>query len=215
MPVDSDLFDKPGRLLSVQPQSRDSPTHEAPGSPDEPYSGDSERLEISSMSACTTVETTATEATASAAACEDSSSVAVAHNEPEENHYESPVPSLDVREDMIHVCEEPSVLNLDGQQEAPQPHMTNGKAVTEVASAPPPPKASAETVSCETPSSLENHHMSEATAAAAADVVPPLKTVQAAEQEASTPILSTNTKYIVTAAGVGVCALLMAWKFKN
>lgn len=142
--------------------------------------------------------------------------IAATHNEPEENHYESPGPSLDVRENVVQVCVEPSVLNLDGQQEAPQPQMTNGKPLTEVASAGPLPAA--ETVSsAATPTSQENHHQSEAAAAAAvaAEVVPQLKTLQAAEQEAPTPILSSNTKYIITAAGVGVCALLMAWKFKH
>lgn len=208
--MDPSLFDKPGRLLSVQPESRDGTTRDAPDSPDSPYSGGSERLEISGVSACAAVETTQAD---SAPPCWENG-VAAAHNEPEENHYESPGPSLDVREHVVQVCAASSVLNLDGQQEAPQPPMTNGKPVTEVESAPPPPAA--ETVSSATPTSQENHHQSEAAAAAAAaEVVPQLKTLQAAEQEASTPILSSNTKYIVTAAGVGACALLMAWKFKH
>lgn len=213
MAADPSLFDKPGRLLSVQPESRDGTTHDAPDSSTEPYSGGSERLEISSLpaSVCAAAETTQV---ASASPCWENG-IAATHNEPEENHYESPGPSLDVWENVVQVCAEPSVLNLDGQQEAPQPQMTNGKLVTEVASAGPLPAA--ETVSsAATPTSQQNHHQSEGAAAAvAAEVVPQLKTLQAAEQEASTPILSSNTKYIVTAAGVGVCALLMAWKFKQ
>lgn len=161
------------------------------------------------MSACAAIETTQA---ASASPCLENS--VAAHNEPEENHYESPGPSLDVREDVVQVYGEPSVLNLNGQQEVPQPQLTNGKPVTEVASALPLP-TTAETVSCETPLSQENHHQSEAAAEGAAEVQPQLKILQASEQEASNHILSSNTKYIVTAAGVGACALLMAWKFKQ
>lgn len=157
------------------------------------------------MSACAAIETTQA---ASASPCLENG--VAAHNEPEENHYESPGPSL---EDVVQVFKEPSVLNLDGQQEAPQLQLTNGKPVTEVASALPLP-TTAETVSSATPPSQENHHQSEVTAEGAAEVQPQLKILQAAEQETSNHI-SSNTKYIVTAAGVGACALLMAWKFKH
>lgn len=135
-----------------------------------------------------------------------------ADNEPEENHYESPGPSLDVREDVVQVFQEPWVLNLNGQQEAPQPQLTNGKPVTDVTSA-LPLSTTAETVSSATPPS--HHHQSEAKAEGAAEVQPQLKILPAAEHEASNHILSSNTKYIMTAAGVGACALLMAWKFKH
>lgn len=209
---DSSLFDKPGALVSVQPEDRDGPTHNAPGSPAEPYSGNSERLAISSVPACAAAAVETTQATSASPCLENG---VTTHNEPEENHYESPGPSLDVREDVVQVFQEPSVLNLDGQQEAPQPQLTNGKPVTEVASA-LPLSTTAETVSSATPASQENHRQSEATAAGgAAEVQPQLKMLPAAEQEASSRILSSNTKYIVTAAGVGACALLMAWKFKH
>lgn len=206
--VDTSLFDKPGQLVSVQPENHEGLTHDGPGSPPEPYSGNSERLEISSVSACAAIKITQA---APASPCLENG--VAAHNEPEENHYESPGPSLDVQEDVVQVLEEPSVLNMDGQ-EASEPQLTNGKPVTEVASALPQP-STIETVSSETPPSQENHHQSEATAEGAAEVQPQLQILQAAEQAASNHIVSSNTKYIVTAAGVGACALLMAWKFKH
>lgn len=203
--VDTSLFEEPGMLVSVQPENRQGPTHDEPGSPAEPYSGNSERLEMSSMNACAANNSSQA---APASPCLENG--VPTHNEPEENHYESPGPSLDVQEDVLQVFEEPSVLNLDGQQEASQPQLTNGKPVTEVASVLPQPTTT-ETVSSETPPSQENHHRSEA----AAEIQPQLQIPQAAEQGASNHILSSNTKYIVTAAGVGACALLMAWKFKH
>lgn len=207
--VDSSLFDntlcvsKPGELLSVQPQS---PPHNAPGSPAEPYSGGSERLKFSSVSACTAVNPTA-----SALPCQENG-ITPNHNEPEENHYESLCVSQEVQENVVQICEEPSILNLDGQSAAPQPQITNGKTAKETTSVPPLPTSAADTASSTTPSSVKNHHPSEP---ALADVLPELKTLEAAEQKAPTHTLSTNSKYIITAAGVGACALLMAWKFKH
>lgn len=207
--MDSSLFDntlcvsKPGELLSIQPQS---PTHNAPGSPAEPYSGNSERLEFSSVSACTAVNPTTSELP-----CQENG-ITPNHNEPEENHYESLCPSQEVQENVVQICEEPSILNLDGQSAAPQPQITNGKTAKEITSAPPLATSAADTASSTTPPSVKNHHPSEP---ALADVLPELKTLQAAEQKGSTHTLSTNTKYIMTAAGVGACALLMAWKFKH
>lgn len=211
--MDSSLFDntlcvsKPGVLLSIQPQS---PTHNAPGSPAEPYSGNSERLEFSSVSACTAVNPTA-----SALPCQENG-ITPNHNEPEENHYESLYPSQEVQENVVQICEEPSILNLDGQSAAPQPQITNGTTAKEITSVLPLPTSAADTASSttspSTSSTTQNHHPSEP---ALADVLPELKTLQAAEQKASTHTLSTNTKYIMTAAGVGACALLMAWKFKH
>lgn len=202
--AESSLFDKPGHLVSIQPENQDDATLDAPGSPAEPYSGNSERLEMSSMSAYSIKTTQAT----SALPCLENG--VTTNNEPEENHYESPGPSLDIREEVVQVFEEPSVLNLDCQQEMPQPQLTNGKPVTDVASALSPP-ITIKTVFSETPPSQETLHQSEATA----EVPPQMKILQAAEQEASSHILSSSTKYILTAAGVGACALLMAWKFKH
>lgn len=206
--IDSSLFDntmcvsKPGKLLSIQPQS---PTHNAPCSPAEPYSGNSERLEFSSVSACTAVNLTT-----SALPCQENG-IPPNHNEPEENHYESLL-GQEVQENVVQICEEPSILNLDGQSAAPQPQITNGKTAKEITSVLPLPTSAAATTSSTTPPSMKNDHLSEP---APAHVLPELKTLQAAEQKASTHTLSTNTKYIMTAVGVGACALLMAWKFKH
>lgn len=206
--MDPSVFDntlcvsKPGELLSIQPQS---PTHNAPGSPAEPYSGNSERLEFSSVSACTAVNPST-----SALPCQENG-ITPNHNEPVENHYESLCPSQEVQENVVQICEEPSILNLDGQSAAPQPQITNDKTAKEITSVPPLPTSAADTASSTTPPSGENHHLSEPVLA---DVITRVKTLNT-EHKASTYTLSTNTKYIMTAAGVGACALLMAWKFKH
>lgn len=208
--MDTSLFDntlclsKPAELISIQPQNHDSPSLPDPGSPVEPYSGNSERLEISSaavtsarVSACSAASST-TVTTASALPCQENG-IALNYNEPEENHYESPCQSLEMQEvrvNVVQISEEPSILNLDGQSSAPQAQMVNGAEIT---SAPPL-------------SSSENYNPSEP---APADISPELKTLPDSEEKTSSRTLTTNTKYILTAAGVGACALLMAWKFKN
>lgn len=221
--MDTSLFDntlclsKPAELISIQPQNHDSPSLPDPGSPVEPYSGNSERLEISSaavtsarVSACSAASST-TVTTASALPCQENG-IALNYNEPEENHYESPCQSLEMQEvrvNVVQISEEPSILNLDGQSSAPQAQMVNGAEIT---SAPPLSTSAADTVSnINTPSS-ENYNPSEP---APADISPELKTLPDSEEKTSSRTLTTNTKYILTAAGVGACALLMAWKFKN
>lgn len=211
---------KPGHLISIQPQNHGSPSDPAPSSPVGPYSGNSERLEISSAAvtsthvpACSAVSST-TVNTVSALPCQENG-IALNHNEPEENHYESPCQSLEMQEvrvNVVQVSEEMSILNLDGQSSPPQAQSINGEAAKEITSAPPPPTIAADTVSSVNTPASENYHPSEP---APADFSPELKTLQDSEEKTSSPTLSNNTKYILTAAGVGACALLMAWKFKN
>ncbi len=209
---DNLCLSKPGHLISIHPQSHGSPTIPSPSSPVEPYSGDSERLEISEadvtsahVPACSAVSS-ATVNTASALPCQENG-IAVSHNQPEENHYESPPLSLDIQEvrvNVLHVSEEPSILNLDGQSSTPQAQIVNGEPTKEITSAPPLSSNAADTVSSVKGPSSENYHPSEP---APADNSP--------ERVTASHTLPANTKYILTAAGVGACALLMAWKFKN
>ncbi|KAM9341586.1 mitochondrial antiviral-signaling protein [Symphorus nematophorus] len=211
---DSVCLSKPGQLVSMQPESNGNPTLPSPVGP---YSGNSERLEISNAApdavtsapvpACSAVSST-TVHTASALPCQENG-IALDHNEPEENHYESPCESLEmqsVRENVVQISEEPSILNLDGQSSAPQAQIVNGDAAKEIPPAPPSTNAADAVPSVNSPSS-ENHHPSEP--------APELKTLQDSEEKTSSHALPANTKYILTAAGVGACALLMAWKFKH
>ncbi|XP_039993953.1 mitochondrial antiviral-signaling protein isoform X2 [Xiphias gladius] len=206
---------KPGQLVSIQPQNHDSPT--AHNSPTEPYSGDSQRLEMSKaepdavtsahVPACSGV-TSATTNTVSALSCQENG-IALDHNEPEENAYESPCQSLDtqeVRVNVVTVSEEPSILNLDGQTSAPRDQIINGEAARAITPSPTSSTTTADTVSSLNTPPSESYHPSEP---APADITPEPKTLPASRT------LQTNTKYIVTAAGVGAIALLMAWRFKN
>ncbi|XP_073340527.1 mitochondrial antiviral-signaling protein [Pagrus major] len=228
--IDTSLFDdddvclsKPGHLVSIHPQTNGSPAIPAPSSPEEPYSGNSERLEMSEAApdavssahvpACSAVCST-TEITVSALPCQENG-IALNHNEPEENFYESTGQSLglqDVRENVVQISEEPSILNLDGQSSTPQAQIFNGEAAKEITSAPPISTNAADTVSSVNTQSSENHHPSEP---APAEVSLELKSRQDSEENCSSRTLPANTKYILTAAGVGAFALLMAWKFKN
>lgn len=222
--MDTSLFDntlclsKPGNLISIQPQNHGSPTNPAPCLPVESYSGNSERLEISSAAvtsanapACSAVSPT-TVNTTSALPCQENG-IGLNLNEPEENHYESPCQSLEMQEvrvNVVQISEELSILNLDGQSSAPQAQMINGEAAKEITSAPPLSTSAAGAVSSVNTPSSENYHPF---GAAPADISTELKTLQ--EEKTSSCMLTTNTKYILTAAGVGACALLMAWKLKN
>lgn len=132
---------------------------------------------------------------ASAPACQENG-VVLNHNEPEENHYESE--TQEVLVNVVQISQEPSLLNLDGQSSAPQAQMVNGEPLS---------TSAADTASNVNAPPTENHLLCEL---AAADCSP-----QHSEKKTSSDILTTNTKYILTAAGVGACALLMAWKFKN
>lgn len=182
---DDVCFSKPGQLVSVQPQNHECPTI----CPEpEPYSGNSERLEMS-------------EAERSAQTCQENG---IDHRKPEENHYESPAPSLnmeDVRENVGRVAEEPSILNLGGQTMTPF-FQVSGEPAKEIT---PAPYAPATTLIL-SPSSRKNHHPNE-------PLTDP-KLPDSGEKAASCR-LTANTKYILTAVGVCACALLMAWKFKH
>ncbi|KAL3049515.1 hypothetical protein OYC64_008882 [Pagothenia borchgrevinki] len=197
---------KPGPLLSIHPQQDAIPAIPAipeQREPVQPYSGSSERLEISNaaseavtsslLPACSTTVNTALP-------CQENG-IAPNHSEPEENHYESPCESLDMQvlENVVHISEEPSILDLDGQSSIPQAQIMNGDAAKEITPAPPVSTNTGDTVlSVNTPSG-ENCLLSEPTPA---DISPEQK--------------SNNTKYILMAAGVGVFALVMArWRFKN
>ncbi|XP_051803912.1 mitochondrial antiviral-signaling protein [Acanthochromis polyacanthus] len=207
---------KPGQLVSVQPEHHSSPTAPASVSPYsgnsdrlevseatlEPYSGNNDRLDISeaaldavSSPACSAIQNPVAESPY------QENGVALNHNEPEENHYESP--SLGVLEHVVQVSEAPSVPNLDGQTSAPQIQI-NGEAAKEFTSA-PPLSTNADTVSglnaasCE-PAAADNSHEKNSDDKA---------TLQANLNQ------SANTKYILTAVGVGACALLAVWKFKS
>lgn len=208
---------KPGQLVSIQPQNHSNPTILAPSSSVAPYSGNSERLEFSESApdtvvsahvpACSAVISN-TVNSASALPCEENG---IDYNEPEENHYESPCLSLDVQDvqvNVVHVAEEPSILNLDGQISAPQ---VNGEAAREITSA-PPTSITADTVSSLNNPSGVNYHPS---APVPADTAPEQKTPQDSEERTAPHTPPSNTKYILTAAGVGACALLIAWRFKN
>lgn len=195
---------KPAELISFQPQNNGSPVLPAPDSPVQPYSGNSDRLEISSVavasdhvSTCAAVSSD-TVNTASAPECQENG-VVLNHNEPEENHYESETVLVNV----VQISQEPSILNLDGQSSAPQAQMVNGEPLS---------ASAADTVSNLNAPPTENHLPCEPPAA---ETSAQLKTLQRSEKKTSSDILTTNTKYVLTAAGVGACALLMAWKFKN
>ncbi|KAM3595041.1 uncharacterized protein V6R79_017492 [Siganus canaliculatus] len=168
---------KPGELLSVRPEAPG--TLPAPGPPAEPYSGDSGRLEMSA----------AAQTRRTPPPCQENGIAAVNHNEPEENHYESPCPSLDVRENVVQIHQEPSILDMDGQTFTPP--LGNGEAAKEVPSAP---------------------------AVASSDAAGPVSGLDLGPPEPEKPesrSLPPNTKYILTACGVGACAVLLAWRFKH
>lgn len=196
---------KPAALISFQPQNNGGPVLPAPDSPVEPYSGNSDRLEMSSVavtsdhaSTCAATSS-ATANTASTLVCQENG--VLNHNEPEENQYESE--TQEVLVNVVQISQEPSILNLDGQSSAPQAQMVNGEPLS---------TSAADTVSNVNAPLTEIHLLRES---APAESSPQLKTLQHSEKKTSSDVLTTNTKYILTAAGVGACALLMAWKFKN
>lgn len=191
---------KPGVLVSVQPQYNghvavpaSSPVEEQP-----PYSGNTERLEISSTAtsdhapACS-----ATVNTPSAPPCRENG---IAHNEPEEDYYESATQSLNqVVVNEFHFAEEPPIPNLDGQTPPPQPQIVNGETAKAIPPIPP-------TIIID---AAENHHHHPP------EPTSDPKTLQDYEEKPAPRAPSATTKYILTAAGVGACALLVAWRFKN
>ncbi|XP_028994560.1 mitochondrial antiviral-signaling protein [Betta splendens] len=197
---------KPEQLISYQPQNVGSPNIPAVV---EPYSGNSERLLISdgapdpTASACnlawSDITSTITD-TGSGVPCQDYG-ITLNHNEPEENHYESPSRSLEtqeVREHVMHVSNEVSILNLEGQTPAPQAQMFNSG--TSASST-----IKADTVNAH---SRENYRPSYPAPSNTSSQLPD-------PEEKEVSCMTKNTKYIVMAAGVGAFALLVAWKLRN
>nr|QGS83881.1 MAVS [Bostrychus sinensis] len=107
-------------------------------------------------------------------------------------------PSLDmedVRENIVHVAEQPSILNQEVQSPLLQ---VNGEPAKEVT----PVLPTSTTTLISDPSSNDNHQLNE----------PPTNPYLPDSGEKTNRL---NTKYILTAAGVGACALLIAWRFKH
>lgn len=212
---------KPGQLISIDPQNDSSPTFAATNSLVAPYSGNSERLEISEAAAdsATSAPVPVCSAVSSAnvntvpGVSFQENGIAVNHYEPEENHYESPCQSLETQEvlvNVVHVSEEPSILNLDGQTSTPQVEIANSEAAKEIPLSSPSSTTTSDTVSSLT-CSRGIYHPSEQTAADR-----PLESkTQPDSENITSPTSAVNTKLILTAVGVGAFALLMAWKFKN
>lgn len=130
------------------------------------------------------------------------------HSQPEENHYDSPSESLgmqEIQENLLQICEEPSILNLDGQDSPPRGQLAHDEAATGRISG-----AAAEAEPANTPPVSESEQPPEPAPVGGS---PPA--LQDPEKKTSSRLLTSHTKYFVTAAGVGACALLLAWKFKN
>ncbi|CAI5696973.1 unnamed protein product [Oreochromis niloticus] len=182
---DDVCLSKPGQLVSIQPQNQPSPTILASSSEPQPYSGNTERLEISEAPPddVSSVESTVTKVTP--LPCQETGFANLNHNEPEENQYESPCQSFETQELVIHASGEPSIPNLD----------INGETAKEISSAPP---------------SFTHADSGSLNA-----------TFKAGEEPAGTSApwttlsQSPNAKYILAAAGVGACAMLMAWRFNK
>ncbi|CAG01251.1 unnamed protein product [Tetraodon nigroviridis] len=206
----------PGELISVQAQAPGGLALTEPDSSMDPYSGNTARLEISSVPeslargpACSAV--TSAGANPSSTLSRQEGTIAVNHNEPEENHYESPgeiLESQEIRETTWQICEEPSILNLDGRDATPQGQILNGEAAKEKTSAAAAAAAAAGAESANIPPASESSQLP-----SPGENSPPAP--QDPTKKTSSHFLTTNTKYFVTAAGVGACALLLAWKLKN
>lgn len=205
---------KPGELVSIQAQPLDGLALPEPNSSMDPYSGNTAWLEMSSVPetlahvpACSAVTST-TANTSSMLPCQENGT-AVNHNEPEENHYESPSEILEmqeIRENTLQICEDASILNLDGHDTMPQGQTINGEAAKEMISA---AAAAVVAESVNSPPVSENYQPNEP---APGESSPP---ALQDPHKTSSHFLTNNTKYFATAAGVGACALLLAWKFKN
>ncbi|KAM9355116.1 mitochondrial antiviral-signaling protein [Pholidichthys leucotaenia] len=189
---------KPEQLISIQPQNSASPTVPAPSSPVEAYSGNIDRLQISKSvvdvvtpdhdSSCTSVSSTDTSVTA--LPCQETG-IGHNYNEPEENQYESTCQSLDeqeVLENVGHVSGQPSIPNLD----------VNGETFKSITSAP----LSSINAAADTGSSL---NISSKEGQETAETFSPRSTL-------TNPA---NAKYIVIAAAVGVCAMILAWRYNK
>ncbi|XP_047467311.1 mitochondrial antiviral-signaling protein [Mugil cephalus] len=170
--------------VSVEPQSRTSPTVPAPSSPVDSSSGHSDTSRAAPASSAGK--------TVTAVSCQENG-FAPNHNKPEGNHYE-PREKLETQE--------PSVPKLDVRTSTPPAQTVNGEVAKEAASAPPPRGGAAAATSLNAP-----------------NTEPETKTLLQDSEETTllqSPLnLLANRKYIMTAVGVGACAMLMAWKMKN
>lgn len=213
--VDNVCLSKPAQLISIQPQNPSSHNLQVTNSPVELYSGNSSRLEMSDVApdtvtsarvpTCSDVSSAAGD-TVSGGPCQDNGN-ALNHSEPEENHYESPCESLETQEvhvNVVHVSEEASILNQDGQTSTPRAQIINSEAATAS-----PLSTTAHTVSSLNAHSSENYHPSEPAPADISSQLP------GPEESGASCILTNNTMYILGTAGVAALALLIAWKFKN
>ncbi|KAM4723636.1 LOW QUALITY PROTEIN: mitochondrial antiviral-signaling protein [Anableps anableps] len=198
---------KPTQLISVQPVNHPSPPVQPSSSLAQPYSGNSDRLEISEAESDAVTHLPACTAEVEKAVfvhpCQENG-IAPDHREPEENHYESPNQSFEVAENVVHIEEVPSILNYDGQAPALQLQIVNGE----------PAKGSfsgtVDAADDAVPSST-SHHIENYT---------PPEPKPLLNSEKTTPPDPSNSqsmtrKYILIGAGVGACALLMALKFKK
>lgn len=222
--VDSSLADdsvclsKPTHLVSIPPQNHGS--HNIQEAPLEPYSGNSDRLEMSDAAPDTLPSarvptrpdvSSATRNTVSGHPCRENGN-ALNHSEPEENRYESVCESLETQEvhvNVVHVSEEASILNLGGQTSIAQAQIINCEAPEKITSASPLSTTTSSTLSNLNTHSTENYHPSEP---APAEKSPQLPDPQ---DNGASRILTDNMMYILGTAGVAALAMLVVWKFKN
>uniref|UniRef100_A0A3Q2NZQ0 Mitochondrial antiviral signaling protein n=1 Tax=Fundulus heteroclitus TaxID=8078 RepID=A0A3Q2NZQ0_FUNHE len=211
---------KPGQLISIQPDNRASPAVPAFSSPLQPYSGNSERLEISeaasdaesNLPACTALSPKAEDA-ASAPPCQENG-IAADHSEPEENHYESPNQSFEVRENVVHVTGLPSLLNLDGQVLVPQLQIISEEPAGGSFSA----SAASFTAVDDTGSSLNGprsesyKHSESAGGGPSTEQKPPPHSEESTNANCD---VHSKTTYVLIAAGVAACALLIGMRLKK
>ncbi|RVE56848.1 hypothetical protein OJAV_G00210400 [Oryzias javanicus] len=199
-PLDDVCLSKPGQLVSIQPQGSPGPAV-LPECPEDPYSGGSDRLEISEAApddvapsqtpACSSAVSSTAGGSVVDPPCQENG-IALDHHEPDESHYESLSPSMGVLENTVHVSQEPSIPNLNG----PPPQMKEtGKGVTSAAD--------------EAISASDNSDPPKA------KVSPELHPQQKAEPPQAPIPQTTPGGYALAAAGVCACALLVAWKLKK
>lgn len=205
----TECLSKPQQLISVQPQNVGSPNIPEVNPVVELYSGNSERLEISNgapdtvASACALADVTSTIGdTLSGVPCQDYG-VALNHNEPQKNHYECQTLEIEeVCEHVMHVSQEVSILNLEGQTSAAQAQMFNSETSALTIT-------TADTTSTLKAHTRENYHPPDPAQSNTSSQLP-----DPGEKETS-HILTKSTRYILTAAGVAAFALLVAWKLRN
>ncbi|CAG5866845.1 unnamed protein product [Menidia menidia] len=201
---------KPGQLVSIHPQNHASPAVQSSSPEAAPYSGNSDRLEISEATPDTVISTHTPACSAASSAIEkpttpppcQENGIAPGHNEPEENQYESPNQSV-VYEDAVHVSEEPSILNLNGRSTPPHLQTIDGDKAKETV-----PESSNHAAD----NSMSGVH-------GESNSTPKLAPTDANSEETGhfqTVFTQSNkTKFILTAAGVGACVLLVAWRLKK